>query len=122
MKANQANIRRNTSLLILCCLFTGWLFSLPLPELKPSYHYLSFQTELSLEKAQDRQLKSNDYGITPTAARFNGIPELSASNQAAKLIFFFDFKNCTYHHTRLFYSSLRFINSCVSLFSSDFPI
>ena len=122
MKANQANIKRNLSVLILCSLFIGWLFSLPLPELEHSRHYFSYQTELSLEKAEDRQLKSNDYGITPTAARFNAVPELSTSSQGAKLIFFFNFKNGIYYHARLFYSSLRFINSCVFLFSSDFPI
>lgn len=122
MKANQANIKRNTSLLILCCLFTGWLFSLPFPEFNPSHRYFSYQTELSLEKAEDRQLKSNDYGITPTAARFNAVPELSTSSHSAKLIFFFNLKNGIYYHTRLFYSSLQFINSCVSLFSFDFPI
>ncbi len=122
MKANQANIKRNISLLILCSLFTGWLFSLPLPELKPSHHYLSYETILSLDNAKDRQLKNNDQGITQTAARFNALPEINAPSQGAKLLFFFILKNGIYYHTRLFYSSLRFINSCAFLLSSDFPI
>lgn len=122
--SQKKNSLSTVAFILLCCLLTGWMFSLPIPEFNPSSRYNSNQELLSIDKAGAKQLKTNDAGITSTAARFNATAELRevVEQKRATLDFLFNYKNFTFFHTRLFYNSLAFINHRHSVYAPDFFI
>lgn len=124
MENSQKKSVSTIAAMLLCSLLSVWLFSLPVPEFNSSARQLSdLESFALLGNAGVKQLKSSDVGITSTAARFNGVPELREVVQQERAInFFLHYKNFTFFHTRVFYNSLSFINHRNSIFPPQFFI